>query len=271
MDDDNINDSTAPSDEGNHDADSQPAADRPIGYWLRALDRLISREFAEAFAGEGVDRRDWMLLGVLSGHVELPPFAERFTRRGKRLRRLAERGWVQEQGDGTWALTDEGRAARERLSATVDGIRARVADSVSPEDYATTIASLEAMARGLGWDEGQRMPGGFGPGRRFGRGPGFERGPGFGPGFGHGYGPGFGSGHGPGFGGESAHGSGAHHCRSEHGSHHEHHGHHGHHGHAHHGHGHGGHRGRGERRSTERAYERGFEAGFSRGRSTDAG
>ena len=171
--------STPPSDEGDHGAASEAA--RPIGYWLRAVDRLISREFADAFADAGIDRRDWMLLGALSGEVELPAFAERFARKGKRLRGLAERGWVEEQGDGTWTLTDEGRAARERLGAAVDGIRSRIAGAVSPEDYATTLASLEAMARELGWEEGQRMPrGGFG--RGFGSGRGFGRG--FGPGFG---------------------------------------------------------------------------------------
>src|SRR5688572_30245270 len=52
-------DFNAPSDEGDHDTASEGA--RPIGYWLRAVDRLISREFADAFAGAGIDRRDWML------------------------------------------------------------------------------------------------------------------------------------------------------------------------------------------------------------------
>ncbi len=252
-----------PSDEGDHGSPSD--GDRPIGYWLRAVDRLISREFADAFAGAGIDRRDWMLLRALSGEVELPAFAERFARKGKRLRGLAQRGWVEEQGDGTWTLTDEGRAARERLGTAVDGIRARIAGAVSPEDYATTVASLEAMARELGWEEGQRMPrGGFGPGRGFGRG----FGPGFGPGFEHGFGPGFGRGFGPGFG--SGHGPGAHPWHPDHhgshhgdhdGAHHEH--------HEHHGHRSGGHHRRGERRSAERAYERGFDAGFARGRSAD--
>jgi hypothetical protein len=171
-------DFTPPSEEG------IPADRRPLGFWLRTVDGLISREFASAFEGAGIDRRDWMLLNALSGDVDVPTFAERFARKGKRLRGLADRGWAQEQGDGTWTLTDEGRAAHERLSAIVDGIRSRVAGAVSPEDYATTTASLEAIARELGWAEGQRMPrGGFGRGRGFGGGRGY--GPGFGPGAHH--------------------------------------------------------------------------------------
>lgn len=229
---------------------------RPLGFWLRTVDALITREFSAAFDGAGIDRRDWMLLNALSGEVELPAFAERFVRRGKRLRRLEDRGWVAESGDGTWALTDEGRAARDELGEVVDGIRSRVAGAVSPEDYAITMASLEAIARELGWEEGQRMPrGGFG--RRGGFGPGF--GPGHAPGFAPrgGFGPGFGprGGFRPGFGPD------AHRCAHEHAAH-EHAGHE--HRHGHRGHGaHGGRQGRG----TERAYERGFDAGFARGRT----
>jgi hypothetical protein len=46
-------------------------------------------------------------------------------------------------------------------------------DGISDEDYATTMATLEKMARNLGWDETQRPEGGFG---RRGFGPGFGRG-----------------------------------------------------------------------------------------------
>jgi hypothetical protein len=121
-----------------------------------------------------------------------------------------------------------------------DDVTATLSDAVSPEDYETTRASLEAMARRLGWDEdatrgfGDR---GFGPFGRKGFGPRHGFGPrgGFGPGFG-GFGPGA-----P-WGG------------------------HGHAGHGHGEHGHGGHGHHGRGKGRERAYERGFEAGFSAGR-----
>ncbi|TQJ30257.1 hypothetical protein [Microbacterium sp. SLBN-146] len=231
---------------------------RPLGSWLRVVDGLISAEFAEAFAAEGIDRRDWMLLSVMAGEADVPPFAAKLARRGKRLRRLEERGWASEQSDGTWTLTDEGRQAKERLGAILDGIRQRVAGAVSPEDFATTMASLEAIARELGGDDpdAHAWRGGRGFGRRFGhRGaPRFEHdGPGpFGPGpFGPGpFGPRHRRGHAP-FGHDDfdvsdgrrfrpgPHGR---RCRSEH---------------AH---------GRPEH-ATEHAYERGFEAGLAHGRS----
>ena len=155
-----------------------PTDRRPLGYWLRLVDGLIAREFASTLENEGVGRRDWMLLNVVSGAVDAPGLAERLARRGgKHLRRLEDRDWIAQAGDGTWTLTDEGRAAQERLSGLVDGIREKVAGAVSPEDFATMTASLEAIARELGWDETTPWPGrGFGPGGR-----GF-RGRGFGPG-----------------------------------------------------------------------------------------
>lgn len=238
--------------------DEQAGAQRPLGSWLRLVDGLISREFATAVEGEGVTRRDWMLLNALTGDASAPGLAERLARKGgKRLRRLDQLGWAEEQGDGTWTVTDAGREAKERLGEAVSGIRSRVAGAVSPEDYATMIASLEAIARGLGWDETQPFPrgrgfgpGGFGPGRFGGPRPfGPEMRFGFGPGRHRGFGPG--AGHGGSLHDHCGHGHPAH-------AHHEHRAHE----HAGHRHGHKGHRGHGARKA-ERAYERGFAAGFA--------
>jgi hypothetical protein len=234
---------------------------RPLGYWLRVVDARISGRFAAAFAAEDIGRREWMLLNVLSGDVDAPGFAERLARRGKKLRSLQERGWVTEN-DGIWTLTDEGRAAKDRLSETVSSIREEVGEAVSPEDLAITMASLEAIARRLGWDEQSADSGrrGFGPGHGFG--PHGHR-HGFGP---HGRGHGFG---GAGFGREGfgGHGFGHRHGRFDRSE-------------MHGRFGLGGfgpdaeHRdcgGRGHHAAApaEEAYERGFRAGFA-ARATDA-
>ena len=232
---------------------------RPIGFWLRVVDAKISEQFDEAFAPEGVSRRDWMLLSMLDGDAAHPAFAERIARKaarggrgrgGKRLAELEERGWISRTDEG-WTLTDEGRAAKERLGATVAEIRSRVAAAVTPEQFDTTLASLEAIARELGWDESQPLPRRRGPFGRRGFGPGMHRG--FSPEHGHGH--------------DHGHRHGGH-------GHHEHPGAHGHgHGHGHGGCGHhehpGAHGHRGHSRRTERAYERGFDAGFSKARVAD--
>ena len=235
---------TDSNDNSNGASDEAPTTTPlPLGYWLRAVNAMIDREFATALATENVDRRDWMLLNAVSGDVEVPAWlaARAHGRGGKRLRALTERGWI-EQRDDSWTLTDEGRAAHARLADTVGRIRERVSAAVSPEDFATMSASLEAIARDLGWDETQRKP-------RLGRHgrPGFGPGRGFGPAFGPGSGPAFGRG----FGRRGEHGGAPEHCgRHQHGR------------HEHGMHGQDARRGhRGEHRA-ERAFERGFDAGF---------
>ena len=126
--------------------------DRPLGYWLKATDRLMAAEFARAFENEGITRREWRLLNVVDGTVRSGrPVDDR------KLGRLIELGWIAPSEDG-WTLTDEGQAAKKRLGAIVDGIRTRIAEAVSPEDYATTIATLTQIAQALGWDENAPLP-----------------------------------------------------------------------------------------------------------------
>lgn len=236
----NTSDTDNQNDNTTDNPSKRPDASRPFGYWLKAVDRLMAAEFALAFEGEHADRRDWRLLNVVDGTAPA-----RRPLNDRKLRALIERGWIVADGDG-WSLTDDGRAAKERFGAIADGIRAKVSDAVSPEDLATTIASLEKIARALGWDENAPLP--RGRGRRHGFGPhGFGR-HGFGP---HGFGP-----------------RRSHHDRfpgsDEHGAPHEHP-----HGHGHPCSGRHGHPRHGDDRAArhaQHAYERGFDAGFSRGR-----
>jgi len=256
---------------------------RPFGYWIKAVDRLMAAEFAAAFESEGASRRDWRLLNVIDGTAT----SDRPLHPGK-LRGLVERGWISRDGDG-WTLTDEGRAAKERLSTAVDGIRATMTDAVDPDDLATTLATLEKIAVAYGWDENTPLPRGrrglgrrdgqrgFGHRHPFGRRHGFGPdafgsdddgphagrrhgfGPGFRPGRGRDFGPGFDRSFGPDRMRDAEHGCREHGHDAEHGGH-------GHHGRPHEGHGahrHGGHR---AARAAQHAYERGFDAGYSRGR-----
>lgn len=164
-----------------HDHNSTPSiptAPRPFGYWLRVIDRRIDEAMRELFAAEGITRRDWRRLNLVAGTVSDPRMSEKLAARPERVQPLVERGWVEGE-PGSWRLTEAGEAARASLHERVSSLRARVAGAVSPEDFATTIASLEAIARELGWNEGERMP------RRHGRGFGRRH---HGEGFGHGHG-----------------------------------------------------------------------------------
>ncbi|MCS3844288.1 MarR family winged helix-turn-helix transcriptional regulator [Microbacterium sp. AK031] len=134
---------------------------RPFGFWLKAVDRLMAAEFASAFESEGITRREWRLLNIVDGSVPAGRPKSDHPLPAHKLARLIELGWVTD-ADGTWTLTDDGRAAKERLGGIVDGIRAKVTDAVPAEDLATTMATLERLARTFGWDEETPLPRGRG-------------------------------------------------------------------------------------------------------------
>ncbi|MGW4929268.1 MarR family winged helix-turn-helix transcriptional regulator [Agromyces sp. NPDC004153] len=187
-------------------------SDRPFGFWLKLVDRRLAEEMETLFAADGITRRDWRLLNLLAGTATDERLAERLRAKPHALHHLAERGWVE---GAPPLLTDAGREALARLEEQVRTLRERIAGAVPAEDFATTLRTLEAVARELGWDESQPMPRGARGGRRHGWGHrhGFGRrfgAPhGFDPearGFGHpGFGPRAGFGGHPGHAGHAGH------------------------------------------------------------------
>ncbi|MGR0318746.1 hypothetical protein [Agromyces sp. ZXT2-3] len=147
---------------------------RPLGFWLKVVDRRIAAELDAALADRGVTRRDWRRLNLVAGEVRDERLEARLAARPHKLDDLVERGWVT-GGPGAWSLTDSGRGALDALTTSVQAVRERVRSAVSDEEYATTVASLEAIARELGWDgstpepgrrRGRRVPGFGAFGRR---------------------------------------------------------------------------------------------------------
>ena len=132
---------------------------RPIGYWLKLVDQLINEQFATTLEEHGVTRRQWQLLGMLSRG---PASVEQLTREVapfldtegetvvEHLAELVESGWVTVSEAG-YAITDRGRIAYQRLAEVVSVNRDAATQDVSPADYATTLATLERVARNLGW------------------------------------------------------------------------------------------------------------------------
>jgi len=167
---------------------------RPLSAWVRTVDRLLARERHAALTTNDVSPRDARVLRLLASDRfgDRREMLTHFPHAGKRLRSLVERGWVT-GGHGEWTLTEEGRATAERLTQLRDGLDARITSAVSEDELAAASATLEAVARALGWNEGDRMPRHH-PRDHRGFGPGFDLGRGFG--HGHGFGPGFGAGRG---------------------------------------------------------------------------
>lgn len=134
---------------------------RPIGFWLKLVDRLIDEQFASTLEEHGVTRRQWQLLNVLSKEpatveqldAAVAPFlsAEDNESSVEHLTELIDSAWVDATPSG-YELTERGRGAFERLEAVVATQRTHIAEGVSEDEYTQTISVLERMARNLGFE-----------------------------------------------------------------------------------------------------------------------
>jgi hypothetical protein len=135
---------------------------RPIGYWLKLVDRMIDEQFASTLEEHGVTRRQWQLLNVLSREratveqldAAVAPFlsADGDESSADHLTELIDSGWVHSTPTG-YEVTERGRASFDRLVAVVDAQRTLIADGISQAEYDQTLAVLEKMARNLGWND----------------------------------------------------------------------------------------------------------------------
>ena len=134
------------------------AASRPIGYWIKQVDRLLEDSFEHALASEGCTRRHWQVLNTL----ETGALAEREIERavlpfltadpaGVRsiLADLRQRGWAEPLDASRVQLTAAGRSTHRRLQAEVAAHRQRISEGVTEQDYRTTVEVLERMAGNL--------------------------------------------------------------------------------------------------------------------------
>jgi len=141
------------------------SAPRPIGFWLKLVDRMIDEQFASTLEEHGVTRRQWQLLNVLSSEsatverldAAVAPFLSVPSEAGDtsetsadHLAELVDSGWVAVTR-AEYELLDRGRDALGRLTAVVDTQRTLITEGLTQQQYDETLAVLERMARNLGW------------------------------------------------------------------------------------------------------------------------
>lgn len=132
--------------------------ERPLGYWLKHLDRLIEAAFDRVLAEAGLGRRHWQVLNCLRSSArteeEIVEALRPFWGPGaipvdEVLGELVRRGWVAGDGAGRHALTPDGAAGHTAIQEKVNAIRAATASGLTEEDYQRTIATLRRMAENL--------------------------------------------------------------------------------------------------------------------------
>jgi len=132
-------------------------SERPIGYWLKKLDRLIDEQFEQQLGEAGLSRRQWQVINLLEGdprsvpelQSELEPFLQEdpddLT---DALSGLVTRSWVASQ-DNIVNLTETGQAQLKLIKAKVAELRQASMAGISPEEYQATIDVLARMTSNL--------------------------------------------------------------------------------------------------------------------------
>ena len=136
---------------------AQQTAHRPIGYWVKEVDRLLESRLDDVLARHLLTRRHWQVLNTIAQGAatiadideQLAPFrSERRTTVAPVVADLRERGMVAGH-DGSLALRPEGRTTFDALLEEVSETRRRTVDGIDDADYLTTIGVLEQMAGNL--------------------------------------------------------------------------------------------------------------------------
>ncbi len=141
---------------------------RPIGFWLKLVDRLIDDSFDATLGQAGLMRRHWQVLTMLRDgpatlqqiDTEAAPFlgpSERTTR--PVVDDLCARGWaVSAARRDLVRLTEGGEAAHTGLLARVSGNRRRLTQDITAGEYHATVGVLRRMAINLGWVDPRETP-----------------------------------------------------------------------------------------------------------------
>jgi DNA-binding MarR family transcriptional regulator len=132
-------------------------SERPIGYWLKKLDRLIDAQFERQLGDAGLSRRQWQLLNLLVDgprsvpelQTELEPFLqEEADELSGALSGLVNRGWADSQ-DKIVTLTETGQMQFSLVKAKVAEVRQALMVGISPQEYQATIDVLSRMTANL--------------------------------------------------------------------------------------------------------------------------
>ncbi|WP_020576730.1 MarR family winged helix-turn-helix transcriptional regulator [Actinopolymorpha alba] len=132
--------------------------ERPIGYWLKHLHRLIEAAFDDALAHEGLSRRHWQALNVLHrsaadvsvlAHALEPFWTEGALTLEEVIDDLQRRGWIAQDAVRSYRLTPDGTATHTNVAGRIEVVRTRMLDGLTPQDYEETLRVLRRMADNL--------------------------------------------------------------------------------------------------------------------------
>ncbi len=130
---------------------------KPIGFWLRRADELLTQRIDEAQRSNGLTRLEWQALSVIREQgapnryqiaAALRPFVEPPALYSL-LADLVERGWISGSDSQGYALTADGQMRYEQALAAQQAIRQRAVEGISQDAYQATVRVLEQLVKNL--------------------------------------------------------------------------------------------------------------------------
>ncbi|HEY8535829.1 MAG TPA: hypothetical protein VIL25_05250 [Vicinamibacterales bacterium] len=132
---------------------------KPIGYWLKRIDALLTAHIDRAQRSLGLTRTTWQVLNVVKelGAARLEQVAEALSPfvdaegAAAAADELSHRGWL--DGDGSaerpYVLSPAGRDGHAKALEVQQQVRHRAMAGITPDDYLVAMRVLETMAANL--------------------------------------------------------------------------------------------------------------------------
>jgi DNA-binding MarR family transcriptional regulator len=136
---------------------------RPIGYWLKRADELLTQRTAAAQQANGLVRTEWQILNLLHEwksaplarlEEEMSPFVDAGDL-ADQLQRLQDRRLIDTSASMNYRLASEGERLHAAALAQQKQVREQAMKGISPDDYQKAVSVLEKLVANL---ESQAKP-----------------------------------------------------------------------------------------------------------------
>jgi DNA-binding MarR family transcriptional regulator len=136
------------------------ARHKPIGYWLKHADNVITEHVDRVLSENGFTRSRWQVLNIVYQADTITRDALFDTMQtfidarqlDEIIEEFVEEGWLVRFGEGNGAqltLTDAGKASRETVFELQSEVRRRAMKGITEQQYAMVIDVLERMVKNL--------------------------------------------------------------------------------------------------------------------------
>ena len=136
------------------------AKHRPIGYWLKHADNVITEHIDRVLSENGFTRSRWQVLNIVyqagtiarSGVLDTMQTFIDARQLDEIIEGFVEQEWLvkhSEEEGANLTLTEAGKAQRETIFKLQSEVRRRAMQGITEREYATLIDVLERMVSNL--------------------------------------------------------------------------------------------------------------------------